>query len=80
MKIVHVAALLLLATQSAAIAESGNAVLKKYGSATAQDAWNIPRGKSNIVSRPNECAPDAAEPVWGAGNATLGFSCHAPIT
>jgi hypothetical protein len=82
MKIVHVVALLLLATPSAAIAESGrhSAIPNKYRSATAQQPADTSTGVKtpNIVHNPGECLPDVGEPVWGSGNALLGFSCHAP--
>ena len=83
MKIVQVVALLLLATPSAAIAESVShkAIPKPYRSATAQEPVDVSTSLRalNISRNPGECAPDVAEPVWGAGNALLGLSCHAPI-
>ena len=83
MKIVQIAALLLLAIPSAAVAENGkhSAIPETYRSATAQAPADISLGSkaSTLVHNANECPPDVAEPVWGPANALLGFSCHAPL-
>jgi hypothetical protein len=33
---------------------------------------------SGIIHNANDCAPDRAEAVWGAGSALLGYSCVTP--
>jgi hypothetical protein len=34
-----------------------------------------PGGGQHVVRSANDCAPDSAQPVWGAGNALVGYSC-----
>jgi hypothetical protein len=37
-----------------------------------------PEGYGRVIHKANDCAPDRAEPVWGAGSALLGYSCETP--
>jgi hypothetical protein len=37
-----------------------------------------PEGYGHVIHNANDCAPDRAEPVWGAGSALLGYSCVTP--
>ncbi len=39
----------------------------------SQQAWTPP--SQRIYSNGNSCGPDRAEPVWGPGNAMMGYSC-----
>lgn len=39
-----------------------------------QQAWSEPPTQRYHESG-NSCAPDRAEPVWGPGNALMGYSC-----
>jgi hypothetical protein len=38
-----------------------------------------PERYGRALGNANDCAPDRPEPVWGAGNALLGYSCVRPI-
>lgn len=38
-----------------------------------QQAWSAP--SQHIYQSGNSCSPDRAEPVWGPGNAMMGYSC-----
>ncbi len=35
-----------------------------------------PGGGQHVYRSANDCAPDSAQPVWGAGNALAGYSCY----
>jgi hypothetical protein len=79
MKRASTAALALFAVISAASADSAHRAAgpKEFRSATALESSDASTSlkTSNIVRSPSLCLPDVAEPVWGAGNALLGFSC-----
>jgi len=83
MKNFQVAAILALCLSSQAFAQSAPlhrhhrhapALVGEQYSAIMPSAPAAP----GIIHNANDCAPDRAEAVWGAGSALLGYSCVTP--
>jgi hypothetical protein len=70
---------LLLASPALAQSEPRNSVAASPGgsqhSAMASDVSGAP---ARLMHNANECPPDRAQPVWGAGSVLLGYSCVTP--
>jgi len=49
----------------------------RYSAMDGQALHPAPSGE-RIIRNANDCAPDKAEPVWGADSSLLGYSCVAP--
>ncbi len=52
------------------------AASSSVGGQQSAAASTIPAALSHIVRNANECAPDQAKAVWGAGAVLLGYSCY----
>jgi hypothetical protein len=70
----------LVAISSAAFAHGATEIAGIDTSALDRGRYSIieSRGRATfdgLVRRPNECGPDRAEPVWGATENLLGYSC-----
>jgi hypothetical protein len=80
MKRLQFAILVSLAASSAAYAETELSPIgpNVVGLAHGQDY--IPRpmkpAAAQRIRSPNECAPDTAQPLWGAGAILLGYNCY----
>jgi hypothetical protein len=78
MKPFYLALIALLCASSVACAQSDP---RAYGARPQRDG-QYPAVSSpglpplgRIVRNANDCAPDRAEAVWGAGNAATGYAC-----
>ncbi len=45
---------------------------------TSQSVYTGLQGYGRVIHNANDCAPDRAEPVWGAGSALVGYACVTP--
>jgi hypothetical protein len=73
MKILSATVAMIIAVSSTAYAES------KSGSPYwSREFTSLSPGRGaveSVVSSPNECAPDRAEPKWSATSSLLGYAC-----
>ena len=80
MRRLHLAFAFVCLSSAAAFAQSGapvsNRNIPPAGQIGGQASSLGPTYSSHLVRSGNDCAPDSAEPVWGAGNALLGYSCY----
>jgi hypothetical protein len=50
----------------------------RYSAQNSQSAYTGLQGYDRVIHNANDCAPDRAEPVWGAGSAPIGYACVTP--
>jgi hypothetical protein len=67
-------ALLLLSTSGFAQSSYDTNGWGRQAAWPSQQAWTPP--SQRIYNNGNSCGPDHAEPVWGPGNALIGYSCE----
>jgi hypothetical protein len=83
MKKIKLAALMVLCFSSAAFAQSApHHRHHRRAPAPVGDQYSAiapsPPMASGVTRNANDCAPDRAEAVWGAGSALVGYSCVTP--
>jgi hypothetical protein len=71
-----------LAIHSTAYAQIGTSRAAADRAFTSHDMYALirsrgPQASDRISRNANECAPDAANPVWGGNASLLGYSCNA---
>ena len=80
MKQLQLAFVALLCLSPAAFAQ-GSAPVTNQNTLTSAQIEGLtsslgPTHSSHLVRSGNDCAPDSADPVWGPGNALVGYSCY----
>lgn len=79
MKGLQLAVVAALAFHSTAFAQAGADPTAAGGAFSHRAMYSLmrPQTTDRIVRNSNECAPEAAAPVWSANSALLGYSCTA---
>jgi hypothetical protein len=79
MKALQLTTLTLICLSSAACAEEGTRFAGgPSGGGQYSAMMSAPRGYDRVIQNANNCAPDRAEAVWGAGSALAGYRCVTP--
>ena len=50
----------------------------RYSAQESRSVYMGLEGYGRVIHNANDCAPDRAEPVWGAGSTPAGYACVTP--
>lgn len=50
----------------------------RYSAQDSRSVYMGLEGYGRVTHNANDCAPDRAEPVWGAGSTPAGYACVTP--
>jgi hypothetical protein len=78
MKALQLAVFAALAIHSAAYAQTSPTAAGRAFASRQMYSLIRPQASDPIVRNSNECAPEAAAPVWRGNGELLGYSCAAP--